>query len=481
MQAVSDIARYDRQNRIEGWDQEKLENARVCVLGSGSLAQFTALPLAALGLGHVELYDVCRISKQSREDFLCRRQKKGDDKTKSLESVLKKVNPAVDVKGINMRLHHKSQQTILQNFDVIIDCTNDPFSKLIALEYGRDSRIPVISAASSSDLGELVVSRGRFDESFLFADYRDKTQKASTSMVIGGLIADEVRKLVMPLKDRPIDSIVSYNLKSKKRTGYEQDIELNPKKYIADMHVVLVGAGALGNFVGLGMAINGARRLTVFDDDVVEETNLNRQVLFYDSVGRHKAEALVEKLAEINSGIDYEVYNRRVGKNFGKFLKDEKPALIIDCVDNFKTRALLNYFARSMQVPFIGGGTDFKSGQAVVYVPGKTGCFQCQLKIDDLALKSYRPQSCIYAAEPSVVISNQVVGGFIMNEVRTVLSPHIHGEPVQGILKYNSSDKARIGMIGARKACDCHEKPKEFYKAWTKKMNKLYAKGGKNG
>jgi molybdopterin/thiamine biosynthesis adenylyltransferase len=478
MQAVSNIARYDRQNMIEGWDQEKLEKARIGIVGSGSLAQLTALPLAALGFGHIEIYDVSKVGKRSREDFLCNRVRKGSDKTKSLESILKKVNPTVDVRGISLCLYQESQQDIFNSLDLVIDCTNDPYSKLVALEYGQSTGTPVISAASSADIGELVVSRGQFDESYLFSGYKDAAQKVSTGMVIGGLIADEARKLIMPLKDKPIDRVISYNRKSKKRTGYEQDIELNPKKYLSDMHVVLIGAGALGNFVGLGLAIQGVGRLSVFDDDVVEETNLNRQVLFYDAVGRHKAEALVEKLTEINSGIDYEVYKRRAGKSFGRFLKDEKPALVIDCVDNFKTRALLNYFARTMQVPLIGGGTDFKSGQATVYVPGKTSCFQCQLAIDDLALKSYRPQSCIYAAEPSVVISNQVVGGFIINEVRTVLSPHIHGEPVQGVLKYNSSDKARIGMIGARKPCDCHTKPKEFYKEWTKKMNKLYDKGG---
>ena len=151
---------------------------------------------------------------------------------------------------------------------------------------------------------------------------------------------------------------------------------------------------------------------------------------------------------------------------------------MIDSVDNFKTRALLNYFARATGIPLISGGTDFKSGQTTVYVPGKTSCLQCQLTIDDLALQSLRPQSCIYAAEPSVIISNQVVGGMITGEAYTVLAPQDNGEPIRGVLKYSSTEPERIGMLGSRDACKCHEQKKEEHKEWWNKMGKLYIKKG---
>lgn len=471
---ISKIARYDRQKRIEGWNQEKLEDARVGIIGSGSLAQLAALPLAALGFGHIEIYDTGRPSQGKRDNLICAWSKKGSDKAKSLEEMLKKVNPNVDARGMNMRFDYASQASLLGGLDLIIDCTNDPCSKLIALEYGQRIGTPVISAASSSESGEISVSIRKFDEKYLFPEYKAQEQSAATSMVIGGLVADEARKLIMPMNDHPLDRIVSYNLRSKDRTGYAND-EMPGEKQENNSHVVLVGAGALGNFVGLGLAIMGVKKLTVFDDDVVEETNLNRQVLFYDAVGEHKAEALIEKLKKINPDIKYEYCINRVGTNFGKYLKANKPALIIDSVDNFKTRALLNYYASTMQIPLISGGTDFKSGGVTVYVPGKTSCLQCQLTIDDLALQNFKPQRCIYAAEPSVITSNQIVGGMIVNEAGAVLEQR--SEPIHGVLKYSSTDAVRIGMLGSRGACDCNNKPKEFYTAWLRKMGKLYAKG----
>ncbi len=475
---ISKIARYDRQNRIEGWNQALLENARVGIIGSGSLAQFVALPLTALGFGHIEIYDVGRADPKNREEFLCSWSRKGSSKAKSLEDMLKKINPTVDVKGISISFDYASQASLLGGLDLIIDCTNDPCSKLIALDYGQRIGKPVISAASSAESSEIAVSLGRLDEKYLFPEYRAKEQSAATSMVIGGLVADEARKLIMPLNDRPLDRIVSYNLLSKERTGYANNMEMPAETQKNNGNVVLVGAGALGNFVGLGLAIRGASKVTIFDDDIVEETNLNRQVLFYDSVGKRKAEALVEKLKKINPGMEWEYSFNRVGTNFGKYLKANRPALIIDSVDNFKTRALLNYYARTMQIPLISGGTDFKSGQATVYVPGKTSCLQCQLTIDDLALQNFKPQRCIHAAEPSVIISNQIVGGMIVNEAGAVLESHKYGEPIRGILKYISTEPVRIGMLGSRGACDCHTKPKDFYTAWLRKMGKLYAKGG---
>ena len=94
----------------------------------------------------------------------------------------------------------------------------------------------------------------------------------------------------------------------------------------------MVGSGALGAFVGLGLAYSGFHHCTFMDPDVVEVTNLNRQVLFYDAFGRSKAETLAGRLKDF-FGMDtlgQVAYFRRN--------TDLSPYdVVFDCVDNFET------------------------------------------------------------------------------------------------------------------------------------------------
>jgi molybdopterin/thiamine biosynthesis adenylyltransferase len=159
--------------------------------------------------------------------------------------------------------------------------------------------------------------------------------------------------------------------------------------------------------------------------------------------------------------------------DFEEYFKNNKPDLIVDTVDNNKTRALLNYFSLKYNIPFISGGTRYNSGQAVVSVPGVTACLNCKADIDALAKAGYSPQSCILAPSPSVITSNQIIAGLMVDEAERILAPKIYGPPTNKIIKYVSSESSRLGLLPAVDACNCY-KDKKYLGKWIDNMKHLY-------
>ena len=231
--------------------------------------------------------------------------------------------------------------------------------------------------------------------------------------------------------------------------------DLTEKYKRGNLNIFVIGAGALSNFVMVGLADLRLGRIVIFDKDKIEETNLNRQVLYFDEVGNYKAVALKKRLKQISTRnvYDYKLkfFEEDSRKYFGWF--GDKPDILIDCVDNFKTRSLLNKFALKYKIPLISGGTSPFSGQVVVYVPGVTSCLNCQLDIDRLSEERERErQGCTIVPEGSVVTTNQIIGGIMVGEIDRLLNGIT---PTPGIIRYISADEDRIGLSKS-KPCQCH-------------------------
>ncbi len=487
--------RYNRQELIAGWDQSKLENASIAIIGTDILANFSAITLAALGFGDIEIYGPGFVTRSMltnygknrnnpdySEGFLYFDAHAGDPKAEVIASFIKKLNPLVDAFGVNIDLCRAENRNVIGKPDIILETTNDPASKIVAIEYAAQHNIPLVSMSSSS----MYAGVGFFDprsnredmmkliENIVFAELKGMPQGTTTSQVIAGVGVDEVRKKIMPLRnERIIEDIVVYNMDAE--TRFERNGTNLPHKAadFKEKTVAMIGAGALGNFAGLDLVLNNVGHLYVVDFDEIESTNLNRQIWFYDAVGRNKAEALIEKLRKINPRVEFSYAKERIIPDSKNFFKKTDIDLMIDTVDNNKTRALLNYFSLRYKIPFISGGTRHNSGQATIAIPGKTGCLNCQADIDKLALDGYQPHSCIYAPEPSVITSNQIAAGFIGGEARTVLQPDIFGEPIHHILKYVSDETYRLGVLPSNGACNCHKNRVELMH-WTGKMKHLY-------
>ena len=144
-------------------------------------------------------------------------------------------------------------------------------------------------------------------------------------------------------------------------------------------HVLIVGAGGLGSPVALYLASSGVARITVIDDDRVDETNLQRQIAHkLSAVGQLKAESIAEAIAAINPDITVVCVTTRAD---AALLDQLLPAvdLVLDCTDNFDTRHLINQASVKHKKPLVSGAAIRFDGQVSVYDPRQpdSPCYAC--------------------------------------------------------------------------------------------------------
>lgn len=142
-------------------------------------------------------------------------------------------------------------------------------------------------------------------------------------------------------------------------------------------HIFIAGAGGLGSPVAIYLAVAGIGTLTVVDRDTVDLSNLNRQILHYDcDIGRKKTESAEEKLRLINPDITVRVVDTTIEeKNAGDLVGGADG--IVDAMDNYPTRYLLNDVAIRKKIPLFHGAICGFYGQATTIIPGQTACFAC--------------------------------------------------------------------------------------------------------
>jgi len=145
--------------------------------------------------------------------------------------------------------------------------------------------------------------------------------------------------------------------------------------------VLLVGLGALGSSLADSLTRAGVGELILVDRDVVELSNLQRQVLYNEAdaqAGRPKAEAAATHLAAVNSTVRLRpLCVDFTPKTFEAIDRAEELDLILDGTDNFATRYLLNDLALQHGIPWIYGGVVGTHGTAMVILPGQTPCLRC--------------------------------------------------------------------------------------------------------
>jgi molybdopterin-synthase adenylyltransferase len=141
--------------------------------------------------------------------------------------------------------------------------------------------------------------------------------------------------------------------------------------------VFIAGAGGLGSVISIYMAAAGFGKIRIVDSDSVELSNLNRQVLHWsDDVGRSKAKSAEETLLGINPEIEVEAYVETINEDSIDRLLNGS-SLIMDAMDNFPTRYLLNRAALQRNIPLFHGAICGYQGQATTIIPGKTACLRC--------------------------------------------------------------------------------------------------------
>ncbi len=148
---------------------------------------------------------------------------------------------------------------------------------------------------------------------------------------------------------------------------------------LAQARVALIGAGGLGSPAALYLAAAGVGTLTLIDDDRVDRSNLQRQVLHIDArVGMLKTESAQMALNALNPSIRIEAKPQRLqAENVEALLAGHD--LVIDGADNFPTRYLLNAASRRLGLPLIYGAVHRFSGQVSVFDPRvvESPCYRC--------------------------------------------------------------------------------------------------------
>jgi adenylyltransferase/sulfurtransferase len=142
-------------------------------------------------------------------------------------------------------------------------------------------------------------------------------------------------------------------------------------------HIVVAGLGGLGCAASLYLTCAGIGHVTLIDCDRVELSNLNRQVLHYEEdIGSEKPFSAVQKLAKLNSSIEITpVFKKITERNARGIIKGAN--LVIDGMDNFKTRFILNKACVAEGIPFIHGGVHGLFGEVTTIIPGRTPCLAC--------------------------------------------------------------------------------------------------------
>ncbi len=177
--------------------------------------------------------------------------------------------------------------------------------------------------------------------------------------------------------------------------------------------VLVVGCGALGGTVADLLVRAGVGRdgggVTIIDPDEVQLSNLHRQTLFTEDdarCGRLKVEAAQKALLAADSDANVQTIARRFDESNADMA--EHFDLLIDAVDNFPTRFLLNRAAIQFQKPLISAGVAAASGQILTVLPGETACLECFLS-NDAATHVVSPPDSVLSPLPQFFAALEVM------------------------------------------------------------------------
>lgn len=155
------------------------------------------------------------------------------------------------------------------------------------------------------------------------------------------------------------------------------EIGLEGQARLKRARVLMVGAGGLGAPAGLYLAAAGIGRISIVDDDRVDITNLQRQVIFtIDDVGRNKAEAASERLRALNPHASVVAHPVRLRHDNAAALIGDHD-IVVDGSDNFKTRYLVNDTCAALGVPHVHGSVLRFDGQVSLFGAGSGPCYRC--------------------------------------------------------------------------------------------------------
>jgi molybdopterin/thiamine biosynthesis adenylyltransferase/rhodanese-related sulfurtransferase len=183
-------------------------------------------------------------------------------------------------------------------------------------------------------------------------------------------------------KDRGYEVVVPRALSAEQRDRYSRhllipEIGVGGQQKLLDAKVLLLGAGGLGSPTALYLAAAGVGTLGIVDDDVVDLSNLQRQVIHTtDRVGVPKVDSAEETIKALNPDVNVVKYQTRIDASNIMEIIDGYD-VIVDGVDNFPTRYLLNDASVRLRIPVVSASILGFDGQLSVFKPYDGPCYRC--------------------------------------------------------------------------------------------------------
>ncbi|MBN1869808.1 MAG: HesA/MoeB/ThiF family protein [Candidatus Omnitrophica bacterium] len=192
-----------------------------------------------------------------------------------------------------------------------------------------------------------------------------------------------------------------------------KDIGEEGQRKILEGKVLIIGVGGLGSSAALHLAAAGVGTIGLVDDDAVDLSNLQRQIIHFTAdIGRPKTLSAQEKIARINPDVRVVAYSKKVSAdNIIGIIKDRDYDFVIDATDNFKAKFLINDACVLAHKPFSHGGVQRFDGQTMTYVPGNA-CYRCVFGEAPAADVTPKPaEAGVFGAVPGILGTIQAAEG----------------------------------------------------------------------
>jgi len=228
------------------------------------------------------------------------------------------------------------------------------------------------------------------------------------------------------------------------------------QKKLSVSRVLIAGCGATGGNAAMHLVRAGIGHITLLDRDVIEPSNLHRQILYKEKdIGSPKAYVAAERLKEFNSTVDIEGLAEDLSpSNVERFVKSVD--IIIDGTDNLETRYILNDACVKLGKPWVYVGAVGTYGMRAFIQPGKTACFRCILP------GMPRPGTVPTCATVGVLNTIPAIMGAMgaTEAIRFIVG----GKPTGNLVVYDVwGEEHRTIALARRKDCPCCVKRKFEY------------------
>ncbi len=162
-----------------------------------------------------------------------------------------------------------------------------------------------------------------------------------------------------------------------KRQQIIKQVGIDGQNKLRNAKVLVVGAGGLGSPILLYLSAAGIQNIGIIDYDVVDESNLNRQVLYSTfDIGKMKVDRAKEKIQQLNTACKVVDYNMEVREEQLQNIINHYD-VVVEAVDNAETKYMINKVCVKNKKPAVFGSIKDFEGQVCVYMPNASACYEC--------------------------------------------------------------------------------------------------------